>query len=381
MKGECAIITAILRRVLSLKQIKTKLIAAVLVSAVFLVGLAAVASPAKADQFDDQINALKAKVRETQQQAAQKAAEANTLKSKLASIDAEIYAAQTALSLTNSQINNTQAEIDKANRDLDRQKAILKDNLRLVYKQGEVSPLELIASSKNLSDFVAQSQYLNAIKNKINSNLKKIDQLKQELNAKQGQLNALAGQQKATYDQIASQRAEQQSILARTQGEEANYKAVAAEDNKKIASLRQQQAAVIASYSSNVSYGGTGGYPWANVNPFPSFVVDSWGMYARQCVSYTAWRVATSGKTMPYWGGRGNANQWDDNARAAGIPVDGTPRVGDIAVSNSGPYGHVMYVESLNGNGTVRVSQYNAANDGRYSVSDVSIAGLLFIHF
>ncbi len=381
MKGECAIITSILRRVLSLKQIKTKLIAAVLVSAVFLVGLAAVASPAKADQFDDQINALKAKVRETQQQAAQKAAEANTLKSKLASIDAEIYAAQTALSLTNSQINNTQAEIDKANRDLDRQKAILKDNLRLVYKQGEVSPLELIASSKNLSDFVAQTQYLNAIKNKINSNLKKIDQLKQELNAKQGQLNALAGQQKATYDQIASQRAEQQSILARTQGEEANYKTVAAEDNKKIASLRQQQAAVVASYSSNVTYGGTGGYPWANVNPFPSFVIDSWGMYARQCVSYTAWRVASSGRTMPYWGGRGNANQWDDNAQAAGIPVDGTPRVGDIAVSNSGPYGHVMYVESLNGNGTVRVSQYNAANDGRYSVSDVSIAGLLFIHF
>lgn len=363
-----------------MNRLKTKVIAAVVVSAVFLFAVGAVARPAKADQFDDQINALKEKVKQTQQAAAQKSAEANTLKSKLASIDAEIYAAQTALNLTSSQINNTQVEIDKANKDLDRQKAILKDNLRLVYKQGEINPLELIASSKNLSDFVAQSQYLNAIKDKINSNLRKIGELKEELSLKQGQLNALAEQQKTTYAQIAAQRAEQQSILARTQGEEANYKAVAAEDSKKISALRAQQAAAVAAISTNVSYGGTGGYPWANVNPFPSFVIDSWGMYARQCVSYTAWKVATTGRNMPYWGGRGNANQWDENARAAGIPTDGNPRVGDIAVSNAGPYGHVMYVERVNAS-TVHVSQYNAANDGRYSESDVSIAGLVFIHF
>lgn len=362
-------------------KVKTKILAAVAASAVFLVGAVVIAGPVKADQLQQQIDALRSKVRETQNQAAQKAAEANTLKGKLASIDAEIFAAQTALNLTGSEIRNTQAQIDQANRDLDRQRAILKDNLRLVYKQGEISPLELIASSKNLSDFVAQSQYLNAIKNKINQNLRKIDELKGELNAKQGQLNALAQQQKTTYDQIAARRAEQASILARTQGEEANYRKVAEEDNKKIAELKRQQAAIIAAQSSNVSYGGTGGYPWANVNPFPSFVVDSWGMYARQCVSYTAWRIASSGRSMPYWGGRGNANQWDDNARAAGIPVDTTPRVGSIAVINSGTYGHVMYVERINGNGTIRVSQYNAAFDGRYSEADVTTAGLVFIHF
>ncbi len=364
-----------------MKNIKTKVVVALTMASVVLVGFAIMASPVKADQLQEQIDALRSKVRDTQAQAAQKAAEASTLKGKLASIDAEIYAAQAALNLTNSEIRGTQAEIDQANRDLDRQKEILKDNLRLVYKQGEISPLELIASSKNLSDFVAQSQYLNAIKNKINQNLRKIDDLKRELSIKQGQLNALAEQQKVTYDQIAARRAEQASILARTQGEEANYRKVAEEDSKKITELKRQQAAIIAAQSSNVSYGGTGGYPWANVNPFPSFVIDTWGMYARQCVSYTAWKVATTGRNMPYWGGRGNANQWDDNARAAGIPVDSSPRVGDIAVLNSGTYGHVMYVERVNGNGTIRVSQYNAAFDGRYSEADVSIAGLVFIHF
>ena len=369
----------VLSRVKSAKT-KIQITTAIVLPAVLMLGLFVLPRTAQADQFDAQIAALRAKVQETQNAAAQKAAEANSLKSKLASIDANIYAAQVALNLTSSQISGTQAEIDKANRDLDRQKSILKDNLRLVYKQGEISPLELVASSKNLSDFVAQSQYLSAIKNKINANLKKIEQLKEELNQKQIQLNALADQQKATYNEIAAQRAEQASLLARTQGEEANYRAVAAEDSKKIAELKRQQAAAIAAISSNVKYGGSGGYPYANA-PFPNSLPDPWGMYQRQCVSYTAWKVASSGRHMPYWGGRGNANQWDENARAAGIPVDGNPRVGDVAISNAGPYGHTMYVERINGNGTVHVSQYNAANDGRYSESDISASSVVFLHF
>ncbi|MDB5170420.1 MAG: hypothetical protein JWO35_114 [Candidatus Saccharibacteria bacterium] len=121
-------------------------------------------------------------------------------------------------------------------------------------------------------------------------------------------------------------------------------------------------------------------YPWANA-PFNVDSSDTWGMYKRQCTSYAAWKVASSGRHMPNWGGHGNANLWDDNARAEGIPVDATPRVGDIAVRNSGTYGHVMYVESVNGDGTIGVSQYNADNAGSYSEATVSVAGLVFIHF
>jgi surface antigen len=40
-----------------------------------------------------------------------------------------------------------------------------------------------------------------------------------------------------------------------------------------------------------------------------------------------------------------------------------------------------MYVESVNGDGTITVSQYNAALDGRYSVRTLSPGGLVFIHF
>jgi surface antigen len=85
---------------------------------------------------------------------------------------------------------------------------------------------------------------------------------------------------------------------------------------------------------------------------------------------------------MPYWGGIGNANQWDDNARRAGIPVDTNPQAGDVAIKNSQPYGHAMYVESVNGDGTINISQYNANLNGQFSRAyNVNPAGLVFIHF
>lgn len=62
-----------------------------------------------------------------------------------------------------------------------------------------------------------------------------------------------------------------------------------------------------------------------------------------------------------FWG---NASSWAYSARAAGYRVDNTPAVGAIAQWNSGAYGmsgwgHVAYVESVNGDGTITVSEMN----------------------
>jgi surface antigen len=123
-----------------------------------------------------------------------------------------------------------------------------------------------------------------------------------------------------------------------------------------------------------------GGYPskWANA-PQDS-LIDDWGMYNRESVSYTAFKVSEH-RTMPYWGGT-NANQWDDMAIASGIPVDGTPVAGDVAIYNGGTYGNSMYVESVNSDGTINVSQYNSGYTGRYSTrANMAASNLVFIHF
>lgn len=57
-----------------------------------------------------------------------------------------------------------------------------------------------------------------------------------------------------------------------------------------------------------------------------------------------------------YWW---NANAWDDNAARDGYMIDHRPTVGSILQSDLGYYGHVSYVERINGDGSILVSEMN----------------------
>lgn len=70
---------------------------------------------------------------------------------------------------------------------------------------------------------------------------------------------------------------------------------------------------------------------------------------------------------MRYWAGDpiptnwGNANTWDDNARAAGYALDHTPSVNAVFQTDDGQWGHVAYVikvDSVTGDWTI--SEMNA---------------------
>lgn len=56
----------------------------------------------------------------------------------------------------------------------------------------------------------------------------------------------------------------------------------------------------------------------------------------------------------------GNGGQWFGNAQAMGLPVGYAARVGAIAEQP----GHVAYVESVNGDGTVTISEMNYYGNG-----------------
>jgi surface antigen len=109
-------------------------------------------------------------------------------------------------------------------------------------------------------------------------------------------------------------------------------------------------------------------------------IIDSWGMYNRECVSYAAWKASADGFYVPYWGGRGNADQWPSDAEGAGIPVNNTPQIGNVAIYMGGPYGHAMIVQSINGS-TVTVSSINADDEGHFEFDIWPISELVFIHF
>lgn len=342
-----------------------------------------ISSPvAYASRFDEQINGLRQENNQAQEADGLLENEEANLQAVIGRLQADIVAAEAQIKATDLRREATQAKITEAELELAKQKDLLGQNIRAMYVEGDISTMEMLASSNDLSEYIDKEQYRRSMQEKIKSSLDKVTTLKQELGTEKQTLDKLIIDQRAIQQQLDGQRAEQARLLAMNQDQQAGYEQQIATNNKKIADLRRQQIAENSRFTqgAKTNIPDSTGYPWANA-PFPNSISDPWGMYQRQCVSYTAWKVWKSGRYMPYWGGIGNANQWDDNARAAGIPVDGNPRVGDIAVSNRGYYGHVMYVEAVYDDGTIYVSQYNAGWDGKYSEARVSASGLSFIHF
>jgi len=272
---------------------------------------------------------------------------------------------------------------------MEQQKVTLGANLKSMYLGSGVTPLEMIASSNNLSDYFNQQQYQDSIKNKIQSSLETIQALKVQLEVQQKQVAAILVDQNNQASQIQANRAEVARLAAVANQNAAAADKQVSQSNSQVTALRNEQRAILAArlaasgggrYVASGSCGG--GYPDAYCRAPRDSVVDAWGMYNRECVSYTAFRVANSGRNMPYWGGKGDARQWPGNARYAGIPVDNSPRVGDVAIASAGTYGHAAYVERVNGDGTVTVSQYNYGIDGNFSVMTVPRAFFdAYIHF
>jgi surface antigen/FtsZ-binding cell division protein ZapB len=350
-----------------------------------LVSTLSVAPSVHADKYDEQIQALQQQISETQRSKDHLNIEADNLNDAIAALQEKITTLEGSIQINQTKNEELQVKIDKIQKELDLQRSLLGDAIVESYTKDDISTFEMLASSKNLSDYFDQQVYRASIQNQITTTLKKIASLQHDLNFQKVALNQLLTDQKTMQSSLAMQQSESARLLAMNQDQQTSYTTEIKQNNSAITQLRALQAAENAKlYTSGTApkgQQGGGGYPaaWANA-PMDS-LVDSWGMYNRECVSYTAWKVASTGRRMPYWGGRGNAKQWPDNARAEGIPVDSTPRPGDVAISTRGTYGHSMYVEAVNGDGTISVSQYNASWDGNYSTAKVYTTGLQFIHF
>ena len=348
-------------------------------------GLIGGAAIAHADQFDVQINALSAQNASAQGLLNGLETQAGSYQTVISQLQAQIYAVQNQIASNQSQQADLEAQIAADQQQIDQKKTELSSTIKALYIDGQTTTIEELASSKNLSDYVDKEEYRTTVQNQLDAKIKEIANLQTQLQSKKQQIDELLASEKIQNSQLSGDEAQQSQMLAYNQGQQDAYNQQISSNSSQIAKLRQAQIAANARFSGGGAAGSGptcgGGYParWCQIAQ--DSVIDTWGMYNRECVSYTAFRVAASGRYMPYWGGSGNANQWPGDARAAGIPVDNTPTAGSVAISMRGAFGHAMYVESVNGDGTISISQYNVNLDGRYSTATINPAGLYFLHF
>jgi peptidoglycan hydrolase CwlO-like protein len=361
-----------------------------LTAVVMLFGVVAV--PARADQFDEQIAALQQQNAANRSSLGSLRAQAASYQDAINKLQVQIDSLQHLIDANLQRQRELQAEIDQNEAELARQRRLLGQDIKMMYIDGQPTSIEMLATSKNLSEFIDKEEYRSAVQKKIQDTVKKISELQLQLAKQKQEIEQLLKDQQAQQASLDADRAEQASLLAYNKSQQTAYNQQIAANQAKIGDLRRQQAVLNSRYNIGNMRGdpNNGGYPsiWANA-PQDS-MIDSWGMYNRECVSYAAYMVhqgylaGNNDRDMPYWGGRGNANEWDDNARAAGIPVDYNPTPGSIAISNGGTWGHALYVaavSTINGQQAIYVQQYNASLTGQYSEGWRYTSGLVFLHF
>jgi hypothetical protein len=292
-----------------------------------------------------------------------------------------------------------------------------------MYVDGNLTTLEMLESSDNISQFVTKEEYQNIVQSQIQDTLTTINQTQATLSQQNETLNSQLASQQASQTQLNNAEAQQNELLAYNQQQQASYTAQLQANNAQINQLQQEEyAANQAGVSSTISGGACGGsatmygvtytdtYPSSLCNAYQDSIVDPWHMLNRECVSYTAWMASQESSVaneILQAHNFGNATDWPANAvrygSALGVTVSSVPQVGDIAIrpalndiegDGDADVGHAMYVESVlgsdgSGGYNIVVSQYNEDYNGDWSVqarqSDASYDGqtdnLVFIHF
>lgn len=287
------------------------------------------------------------------------------------------------------------------------QREVLGNIMANIYIDDSISPLEMLASSQSVADFIDNQTMRENMQQQFSTSITRVKESRSQLAQKKQDLARIIGDQKNQQLALSQRQSEQDTLLVATQNQTGELTKITATMAAERKQLQEQQQKTLSSQmigaeqvtpgtvsqpvttaptppapAPQPSSGGSpsapapaptpppappvvlpnGGYPNNLQNCFVdsnalSYGIDPWGYGCRQCVSYTAWKVLQkTGKPAMYWG---NANQWPASARRVGYQTGGAPRAGSVAVMTTGPYGHVAWVESINPNGTLNISQYN----------------------
>jgi len=355
--------------------------------------------PVSADQYDDKIRALQADMSRYQAEASRLNAEATTLGNALAQITNEKNALQAQVDLSQNQYNQLVIKIADTEKQIADNQDALGSTLASLYVDDDISPIEMIASSKDISEFLNKQEYRNSIKKELSSTINRVQDLKTQLTTQKAEVEAVLATQKAARDTLVAKQNEQANLLAQTQNNEAAYQGLIQASAAQIAQARATQAALS---SKSIS---TGGFNLIQSGLLPSYVTDNnYGMWnnsncpmvytymsskgsngnggdnrgygCRQCASYVAWKI---NEEKGYWPSWGNASNFGSKGSST------SPKAGTVAVLYDGGPGHVAWVETdpyisttgkLKGKSVIQVSQYNfnyGSGYGMYSLMELSV--------
>lgn len=190
--------------------------------------------------------------------------EAASLSEAISKFQAQIDASQARINQLEADITLLKQQIVETEAELLRQRKILGESIRTIYLEGDITTIEMLATSKDLSDFFDKQQYRESVQSKIKRTLDEINRLKLELKQKEATVQATLDEQEALRDQLVAQRAEKDRILAMNVDQQNQLENQIRANSGRLAELKKKQAAAEAALARSLS---SGSYRVASVGP------------------------------------------------------------------------------------------------------------------
>lgn len=245
----------------SIKQQFIRLTAIVAVMALIgVVGPAVFETPEDAaaatqTELQQRIDALQQQIAASQAEAERLEHEANNLQNAIAVLSNQRAILQGEINLSQARYDDLVARIAETEQKIAKNQEVLASTVGDIYVQSDVTPLEMIASSKNIGDFLDRQEYTTAVKDQLQEAVTQIKVLRKDLETQKKDVEAVMATQNSQREQLVAKEAEQNRLLEKTRGEEAAFQALAG-------NLEQQRKdalrALASLNTSNLSIAATG---------------------------------------------------------------------------------------------------------------------------
>ena len=284
-------------------------------------------------------------------------ANATAFQIKVNELTNAIAAKKLEIAETEAQVVDLSRQIKEAEATLLDQQEALAELLVNMHFESDAEPITVLAGSTSISDLAEKAAREEVAKQQISTAAQKVKETKEELEENKKRVEELLEQQKLAQQELTNTRTEQEALVEKYKNDVEAYEEVAAAAREAQWAAEQAEQQAHPELYGGSSFSGYNTYPYQDRCPAERDTFYAYGGYSCECTSYAGWKAYEyAGVTISYWG---NAYSWASSARARGFDVSREPEANTIGQSTSGVYGHVFWVESVNADGSINVTEYN----------------------
>jgi murein DD-endopeptidase MepM/ murein hydrolase activator NlpD len=270
-------------------------------------------------QKQQQLQGLNGQIVSTKSQIGRLLAQERALQAQVAALDAQLRAVQAQIDAETVKLVELGQEVAAAKQELaDKEAQLAKhiadfgQRMRIMYKSGQVSGLELVFSAVNFTDLLNRAFFFNDIVQEDRRQVAELQKERAAIEALKSDLEAKQAQQAQVVKQIQDQKAQLQAARDQRAAREAQIAAIEAQFQQQLRQMEAQRAALQAQIAALVSESfrarSSGRWKW----PIDGVITQGFG-----CTSYPFEPYDPNCPTLHFHSGIDIANDYGTPVHAA----------------------------------------------------------------